>query len=95
MPQNVQIRCINRRNRTDPHERISHVGGVNENGTRWRLTEDAAIAGIKDGRWRFYTSVNGKSVWVVIATHSGREYLKTEADGLHPNNLLSLPDCPE
>jgi len=25
---------------------------------------------------------------------TGREYLKTEADGYEPNNLLSLPECP-
>jgi hypothetical protein len=34
--------------------------------------------------------VNGRSVWVIIAIHNGREYLKTEADGYEPNNLLSL-----
>ncbi|MFI5246011.1 MAG: DUF3892 domain-containing protein [Gemmatimonadales bacterium] len=38
--------------------------------------------------------MNGKSVWVIIATHNGNEYLKTEADGVHPNNLLALPECP-
>ena len=24
----------------------------------------------------------------------GHKYLKTMADGEHPNNLLSLPECP-
>jgi hypothetical protein len=28
------------------------------------------------------------------ARHSGREYLKTEADGVKPDNLLSLSECP-
>ncbi|MEF9605660.1 DUF3892 domain-containing protein, partial [Paracoccus sp. PXZ] len=47
----------------------------------------------KDGTWRFWTSVNGNSVWVIIATRNGKKYLKTEADGAEPNNLLSLPRC--
>ena len=94
MADNVQISCIHKRDRPSPHERISHVGGVNANGTGWILTEDDAIAGIESGKWKFFVSVQGKSVWVVIATHQGRKYLKTEADGLAPNNLLSLPECP-
>jgi len=35
------------------------------------------------------------TVDVIIAVHNGNEYLKTTADGLHPNNLLALPDCPK
>lgn len=90
----VQIQCIRKSNRSDPHERIHGVGGVNANGTRWYLAIDAAIAGIEAGKWRFWTTGGGKSVWVVIAIHNGHKYLKTEADGIHPNNLLSLPECP-
>ncbi len=29
MADNIEVKCINRTNRTDPHERISHIGGVN------------------------------------------------------------------
>ena len=94
MTQDVQIQCINKANRANPHERISHVGGINPNNTKWRLSLDEAIKGVESGRWRFYTLVNGKSVWVVIATHNGHKYLKTQADGFHPDNLLALPECP-
>lgn len=94
MADSVQIKCINKSNRQDPHNRIQNIGGVNSDGTRWKLTEEQAIAGIENGKWRFYVSANGKSVWVIIATRLGRKYLKTEADGEHPNNLLSLPECP-
>ncbi|HYK94355.1 MAG TPA: DUF3892 domain-containing protein [Candidatus Dormibacteraeota bacterium] len=90
----VRIECINKTNRTDSHERISHVGGRNPNGTRWKLTEAEAIAGIDDGRWSFHVEQPaGRKVGVVIATRLGRKYLKTTADGERPDNLLALPEC--
>lgn len=94
MADSVEVRCIKKTNRTDPHERIHGIGGVNANNTRWYLTLNEAIAGIEAGKWQFYTAGGGRTVRVVIATHNGHKYLKTEADGIHPNNLLSLPECP-
>lgn len=95
MAQNVQIQCINKTDRMNPHERIKNIGGLNPDGTNWKLTLEKAIEGIKADKWKFWTIANGKSVWVVIAKSAqGNEYLKTEADGDHPNNLLSLPECP-
>jgi hypothetical protein len=96
MPQTVRISCINKRDRHAADERISHVGGVNQDQTRWKLTLDEAIQGIEDGKWRFYVErPTGDSVWVVVAVSAaGRKYLKTQADGDQPNNLLSLPECP-
>ena len=94
MATSLQVKCINKRDRQSPHERISHIGGTNSDNTRWKVTEEKAISNIESGLWSYYTSVQGKSVWVIIAVHEGRKYLKTEADGLIPNNLLSLPECP-
>jgi len=49
---------------------------------------------IEEDKFSFYVIVNGKVVDVIIATSSaGNKYLKTEADGVMPNNLLSLPEC--
>jgi len=95
MTDQVRIECVNKTHRTDPHERISHVGGKNPDGNRWKLTESAAIEGIEQGRWGFYAERPvGQRVRVVIAQRLGRKYLKTSADGEEPDNLLALPECP-
>ncbi len=95
MADSVQIMCINKSDRYNPHERIINIGGVNGNGTCWKLSQPAAIDGIESGKWRFYVSVGGQSVWVIVAVSQyGHKYLKTQNDGEHPNNLLSLPECP-
>lgn len=95
MAENLQIKCINKSDRYNPHERITHVGGATPDGIRWKLTQPAAIADIESGKWRFWVSVGGHSVGVIVATSAaGHKYLKTQNDGEHPNNLLSLPECP-
>jgi len=79
---------------SDPDQRIDAIGGVTD-GKRWRVVIDEAITGIETGKWKFWTATDkGKSVWVIVAQRNGRKYLKTEADGLEPNNLLALDTCP-
>ena len=90
----AEIKCINKTDRTDPHERIHSVGGVNPDGKRWKLSEADAIGGIENGTYEFWTQGGGKTVDVIVATHNGHKYLKTRNDGVHPNNLLVLSECP-
>ena len=89
-----QVTCITKREHHNPHERIVGIGGVDQ-GTRWWRAEDDAIRDVDRNPNSYHVSVNGKAVRVIVATHNGRKYLKTEADGYAPNNLLSLPDCPK
>jgi hypothetical protein len=90
-----RVSCINKRgNHLNAHERISYIGGINDDGTRWKLSEDDAIKAIEGKKYEFYVSVNGINVNVIVATHKERKYLKTETDGYSPDNLLSLPECP-
>ena len=91
--QTAEISCINKDDRYNPYERITHVGGFGS--THWKITQAEAINFIERGVWRFHVNKSGKRVWVVVATSRfGNKYLKTEADGDEPNNLLSLPECP-
>ncbi len=97
MTTRVQVSCIRKRDRQNPHEKIRGIGGQNPPGSsslRWYMTEEDVIAAIEAKRWVFFVNVNGRAVDVIVATHDRRKYLKTEADGYAPNNLLSLPECP-
>lgn len=90
-----QVSCINKLpSHYDAHTRIQRIGGINHDNSRWSLSEDDAIRDIKNGTYEFYVTANGRTVNVIVATHNGREYLKTTADGYSPDNLLVLPECP-
>jgi Protein of unknown function (DUF3892) len=90
MAQNVQITCINKSDRLNPHERILNVGGQG-----WKMSQPQAIIAIEAGTYQFWVHRGGRSVWVVVATSQyGNKYLKTQDDNYQPDNLLSLPECP-
>lgn len=94
MATDVQIMCINKTPRYDPHDRIENVGGVHD-GQRWKVSQPDAVKAVEAGTYRFYVQAGGRSVWIIVAVSAnGNKYLKTENDGLQPDNLLSLPECP-
>lgn len=99
MADNVQVSCIVKHpSHYDPHTRIKELGGMH-NGKYWHLPEATIIAELEkpavERKWNFFTNVGGHSVWVVVAVHEGRKYLKTQPDKHPENNLLNLDDCPQ
>jgi hypothetical protein len=85
----LRVTCINKTDRFNPHERIRSIGGAG-----WKHSQPDAINNIILGINTYYVQAAGRTVNVVVATHNGNRYLKTEADGVQPDNLLSLPECP-
>lgn len=65
-----------------------------KSGRRWKLTEAEAIRAIERGTTSFYVRKGNDRVEVIVAKRNERKYLKTVADGVRPNNLLALPECP-
>ena len=98
-----EVKCINKSDRYNPWERITHIGGINHDGTRWRITQREAIDGIESGKWRLYVKSRSSAfaqderrVWLEVeVSRFGNKYITTEADGESQNNLLSLAECPQ
>jgi len=90
----VRVSCINKLDRDNPHERILFIGGVNHDGTRWKLSQKEAIKSIEDGQYVFYVQVDTYITDVIVSTHNGNKYLKTKPDAIGRDNLLRLPECP-
>ena len=89
------IRCIVKDDRYSPYERIRYVGGTNPDNSRWKQTQEETIREIDNREWEYYVEARGHRVKVITAvSRFGNRYLKTEADGDTPDNLLSLPQCP-
>lgn len=91
-----QVHCINKSDRDNPWERITHLGGGTHNDP-WRITQQRCIDGIESGE-KYFVKVPGDpdTVWLIVATSRyGNKYVKTQNDGDQPNNLLKLPECPK
>jgi hypothetical protein len=94
MASSHEVKCINKTDRFNAHERIHAIGGINANGTPWKLPQAEAIRGIEAGKWHFFVRRGGHTVDVIVAvSRFGNKYLKTANDGEQPNNLLSLMEC--
>jgi hypothetical protein len=68
-----QITCITKfPTHEDRHRRIQAVGG-SVGIARWNDAEDIAIANVKRDPHAYFVTEVGRSVWVVVRTHNGRD----------------------
>nr|WP_271540331.1 DUF3892 domain-containing protein [Bradyrhizobium sp. CCBAU 45321] len=68
MAKRVRIRCINKTDRRSAHERIKNVGGLNSDGTRWKLSVKKTIRNLESREWEYYVEESGVTVEVIVAT---------------------------
>ncbi|MGN6526936.1 MAG: DUF3892 domain-containing protein [Burkholderiaceae bacterium] len=91
---NCQITCINKSIPTGGHSHITDVGNPQ---VPWKRTVEQVIALIESKTDTFYVQdpVSGKTVYVGVVREAGkRPYIRTYADGVWTDNLLSLTFCP-
>ncbi len=84
----VQVLCINKQPRNDPHEGITHLGG-----SGWKWTRAEVVRSIEDKSNTFFTRVNGKRANVGVVNGPNGKYVRTYADGVWNDNLLALWEC--
>lgn len=89
-----EIKYIEKTSRPSGQERITAIGGLNPNGSRWRLTQEHAIICMEAGVHRFYVKDGEQIAHVVVAINlSGHKYLTTVSDGDSSSNLLWQCEC--
>ena len=87
----VRVTCINKPDRDNQHDRITHLGGAT-----WKWTAQQVINSINAETNTFYVldaQGHRSTVGVVTPTDGRDPYLWTYADGEWNNNLLALPEC--
>lgn len=89
-----RITCVRKAHRDSQSEHIEFVGGHDTNLVPWTLSQKEVIAAIEGGAHFYVEEPVGHRAKVIIAvSRRGHKYIKTEADGETPNNLLNLPEC--
>jgi Protein of unknown function (DUF3892) len=88
-----RISCINKQDHPNPHEKILNIGGIFD-GEGWKYSQARAVAFTERGVYSFYMTIGKSVIDVIVATHNGHKYLKTQPDASGNDNLLSLPECP-
>jgi hypothetical protein len=88
-----QVTCIVKSNQQGSHEHITHLG----NPPSWVWTREQVVASIDAKTNTFFVldPATRKRSDVGVVREAGKApYLRTYADGVWNNNLLSLSKCP-
>lgn len=82
---------------SDPHTMIQYLGTSDSSSAtkaekKWTVPQ--VVAAIESGTDAFYCrDKRGDQVKVIVAKHNGHKYVKTENDGIYPDNLLAKREC--
>ncbi|TDP60642.1 DUF3892 domain-containing protein [Roseateles toxinivorans] len=90
----VQITCITLSATNRQHEHITHVGG---GAGKWKWTVAQVVASIDAKTNTFFVQDprSGKRANVGVVREAGKApFIRTYADSVWTDNLLSLPACP-
>jgi hypothetical protein len=89
----VQVTCITKSSSNGGHEHITHLGAKSG---QWKWTREEVIVSIDNKFNTFYVmNAAGQRAEVGVVRSTGQAaYVRTHADGVWTDNLLSLPSCP-
>ena len=85
----VQVTCINKQPRNNPHEGITHLGGKT-----WWWTRQQVVDSINAKSNTFFTMSNGVKAFIGVVEGPNGPYVRTYANDKWNDNLLSLTECP-
>jgi Protein of unknown function (DUF3892) len=89
----AQVTCITKPHPESPHEHITHLGNPRA-GWKWAVEQVIASIETRANTFHVVDPITGRRSEVgVVRPASGRPYVRTYADGLWNNNLLSLNQC--
>jgi hypothetical protein len=91
-----RVTCITKPNPLNSHEHITHLGNPGAN-PPWRWTREQVIVSIEARTNTFFVidRMTGRRADIAVVRVTGRApFLRTHADGVWNDNLLSLPQCP-
>ncbi len=86
----IEVKCINKLPRNNPHEGITHLGNAVAG---WKWTRAQVITSIEDKSNTFFTLVQGNRGNIGVVEGPNGKYVRTYRDGEWNDNLLSLPEC--
>jgi hypothetical protein len=95
MARHLRIRHVVKSDRTNAHELIHAICGLNQDGTHWTLTQEQAVSQIEDRMSAFYIErPGGERLDVIVAMDiHANKYLKAVVRSDQSDELPLLPTC--
>jgi hypothetical protein len=84
----VQVTCIRKQPRNNPHEGITHLGG-----RTWEWPRQDVVDSINARTNTFFTLKDGVRADIGVVNGPNGPYVRTYANDKWTDNLLSLNEC--